>query len=306
MRAEERTELPSQSTLHTKGLGIAALGGLVLTIDIPLIRLADGTIWSILLLRSGTTFAAALVIWGFLGLSGRRLLPMLPGRMGILVAISYGLSGIAFMGAVFATTTANLVFILAFNPMFAALLSWLFLKERPKTVTILAMVLMVIGVLIIVGDGLRSGQLIGDVLALLSALLIAVAITLSRVSGEDMGFAAIISNILPFFLAVPMVWINGFAVAEPGWILANGILIYPLAFFCLALAPRFISGAEVAMFYLLETVLTPIWIWMIFTEVPTRQSLIGGALLICTLIAHSLWQLSSGARERYRTRHHTV
>ena len=157
-------------------------------------------------------------------------------------------------------------------------------------------------VLIIVGDGLRSGQLIGDVLALLSALLIAIAITLSRVSGEDMGFAAIVSNVLPFCLAIPMVWINGFAVAEPGWILTNGILVYPLAFFCLALAPRFISGAEVAMFYLLETVLTPVWIWMIFTEVPTRQSLIGGALLICTLIAHSLWQLSSGTRTRYRTR----
>lgn len=284
---------------HSKGLGIAALGGLVLTVDIPLIRLADGDVWSILLLRCGTTFAASLLIWGVLGLSGRRLMPMLPGLVGIIVAGFYGLSGIAFMGAVFNTTTANLVFILAFNPMFTALLSWVFLRERPKSMTMIAMVLMVVGVLTIVGDGLRTGQVLGDALALLSAFLIAAAITLSRASGKDMGFAAIVSNILPFILAVPMVWINGFEVAAPGWILLNGVLIFPLAFFCLAIAPRFISGPEVAMFYLLETVLTPVWIWMLFTEVPTRQSLVGGTLLICTLIAHSIWQLTAGTRRRH-------
>ncbi len=277
------------------------MGGLVLTADIPLIRLADGDVWSILLLRSGTTFAVAILIWGLLGLSGRRTLPILPGRIGFVVAVFYGLSGIAFMGAVFTTTTANLVFILAFNPMFAALLSWLFLKERPKPVTMAAMILMVVGVLIIVGDGLRTGQVLGDVLALVSAFLIAAAITLSRASGEDMGFAATVSNILPFFVAIPMVWINGFDVAFPGWILLNGVLIYPLAFICLAIAPRFISGPEVAMFYLLETVLTPVWIWMIFSEVPTRQSLIGGSLLIVTLVAHSVWQLSVGSRRRQRS-----
>ena len=46
------------------------------------------------------------------------------------------------------------------------------------------------------------------------------------------------------------------------------------------------------MFFLLETVLTPVWIWLIFGEVPTRAVMIGGTVVILTLLAHSLWRLS--------------
>ena len=48
---------------HIKGLLITGIGGLALTVDIPLIRLANGDAWSILMARTGTTFVAALVIW---------------------------------------------------------------------------------------------------------------------------------------------------------------------------------------------------------------------------------------------------
>ena len=50
------------------------------------------------------------------------------------------------------------------------------------------------------------------------------------------------------------------------------------------------------MFYLLETILAPIWIWLIFAEAPTGIGLIGGAIIITALVAHSLWQLSSHRR----------
>ena len=75
-------------------------------------------------------------------------------------------------------------------------------------------------------------------------------------------------------------------------------MVTPLAFFCLAAGPRYISGPEVAMFYLLETVLAPVWMWMIFYEVPTRNSLIGGTILVMALVTHSLWQLHEGRKRR--------
>ena len=58
----------------------------------------------------------------------------------------YGLGSITFITAVYNTSTANLVFILAFTTMFAALLSWIFLKERPRPVTLVAMAVMIVGV----------------------------------------------------------------------------------------------------------------------------------------------------------------
>lgn len=285
-------------TDHAKGLTITAIGGLALTIDIPLIRLAGGDHWSILLMRSGTTLAATLAIW-FVWRAIRGGAPaLIPGRAGLAVAALYGVASITFVAAVFNTSTANLVFILAFNTVFAALLSWIFLKERPRDVTMVAMGLMLVGVGIIVGDGLGQGNFFGDMLALCSAFLIAAAITVTRASGREMGFTSLVAVSLPLAVALVMVSRTGFHVEAPWWIIFNGAVVMPISFFCLATGPRYISGPEVAMFYLLETVLAPVWVWLIFTEVPTTASLVGGSILVAALVGHSAWQLREARRRR--------
>ncbi|WP_269930254.1 DMT family transporter [Aminobacter sp. HY435] len=283
---------------HTRGLLLTGIGGLALTVDIPLIKLAAGNNWSILMLRSGVTFLAAIVIWMIWRSFSRNAPQLIPGRAGLLVAALYGIGSIAFITAVYNTSTANLVFILAFNTVFSALLSWLFLRERPRPATMLAMLAMVGGVLIIVGDSIGRGHLFGDLMALCSAFCIASAITISRHSGKDMGFTALVGVLLPCLVAAFMVTKTGYQVDVPWWIIFNGAVIMPISFFCLANGPKYISGPEVAMFYLLETVLAPIWVWMIFAEVPSTNSLIGGAILIVTLIAHSAWQLSESRKRR--------
>jgi drug/metabolite transporter (DMT)-like permease len=283
---------------HQKGLLITAIGGLTLTVDIPLIRLADGGAWTILLLRTGTTLVAALIIWAVWRSLSRNAPQLIPGWSGLIVAICYGLTSVTFVTSIYHTTTANLVFILAFNTVFAALLSWAFLKERPRLVTVVAMLVMIVGVAIIVGDSIGTGYLFGDLMALCSAFFIALAITISRASGKDMGFTSLIGVILPLAVAVFMVSGEGLQVNAPWWIIFNGAVVMPISFFCLANGPKYISGPEVAMFYLLETVLAPVWMWMIFAEMPSRNSLIGGAILIVTLVAHSLWQLHEGRKRR--------
>jgi len=288
----------SSHNAHTKGLLLTALGGLTLTVDIPLIRLADGEAWTILLLRTGTTFVAALIIWAVWRSLSDKAPQLIPGRSGLVVAGLYGLGSIAFITGVYNTSTANLVFILAFTTMFSALLSWLFLKQRPRPLTLAAMAVMIVGVAIIVGSSVGTGHLFGDLMAVCAALSIASAITISRASGKDMGFTALIGVILPFAVAAFMVSKVGFQVNAPWWIIFNGAVIMPISFFCLANGPKYISGPEVAMFYLLETVLAPVWVWLIFAETPTRNSLIGGAILIVTLVAHSLWQLHEGRKRR--------
>jgi drug/metabolite transporter (DMT)-like permease len=290
--------MPVPHTNHTKGLLITGIGGLALTVDIPLLKLSGGEPWSVLMLRTGVTFLAALVIWSAWRLATPSAPKLVPGRAGLIVSGLYGLGSIFFITAVYNTTTANLVFILAFNTMFAALLSWVFLGERPRRVTLIAMAVMIAGILIIVWDSVGSGNLFGDLMAACSALTIASAITISRASGEDMGFTSLIGVIFPFAVAAFIVGGTGFRIEEPWWIVLNGAVIMPLAFFCLATGPRYITGPEVAMFYLLETVLAPVWMWLIFYETPSRKSLIGGVILIVALVAHSVWQLIEGRKRR--------
>lgn len=285
----------TDAELHRRGLAITGLGGLALSFDIPLIRSAGGEVWSLLAVRSLSTFFIGLLAWYVINRLLGRKISLIPGKAGLVVGLFYGINSCTFLLAVFNTSTANVVFILAFTSMFAALLSWIFLKERPSNATLVTMAAMVIGVGLIVQDGLESGHLFGDAMAASSAFLLASAITISRANGRDMALVPLVTAIFPAAVALLLLPAGGFSIAAPQYILFNGLVMIPLAFFCLATGPRFLSAPEVGMFYLLETILAPIWVWLVFAESPTTQTLAGGAILIFALIGHSLWQMRSRA-----------
>lgn len=286
----------SDAARHRRGLAITGLGGLALSFDIPLIRSANGEVWSLLALRSLSTFAVAILAWFVINRLLRRPIALIPGWVGLVAGLFYGINSFTFLLAVFNTSTANVVFILAFTSMFAAVLAWVFLKERPSSATLLTMTAMILGVGVIVSDSLESGHLFGDAMAACSAFLLASAITVSRASGRDMALVPLTTAIFPAMAALMLLPPGGIAVAEPGYILFNGLVVIPLAFFCLATGPRFLSAPEVGMFYLLETILAPIWVWIVFSETPTARTLLGGAILILALVGHSLWQMRATAR----------
>jgi drug/metabolite transporter (DMT)-like permease len=272
---------------HMKGVIITFLGGLALSFDIPILRLADGNIWSILFMRSILTVVVAFVAIVAIRAIKGRMPRLVPGWPGIAVAALYATSTIFFMLAVFNTTSANVAFILAFNPMFGALLSWIFLGEKPRRSTFVAMAAMTAGVLIIVSNGLESGHVWGDLSAAASALTIAGALTYSRASRQDFGFTPIIAAVLPAIIGLIMVADVGYAVNEPFWITLNGLFLTPFAFWALAIGPKYLSAAETGMFYLLETVLAPVWVWLVFAEEPPIATLIGGAIILVALVWHS-------------------
>ena len=277
----------SKLSPHSSGVIITFLGGLALSFDIPVLRLADGNVWTMLFLRSALTVAVALTGLFLFRLIKGRMPELVPGWPGLAAAALYALSTVFFMLAVFNTTSANVAFILAFNPMFAALLSWLFLGERPRRATFIAMAAMTLGVLIIVANGLESGHFWGDLSAAASAFCIAGALTISRASGRDFGFTPIVGAILPAIIGGLMVSKVGFVVNEPLWIAFNGLVLTPFAFWALAIGPKYLSAAETGMFYLLETVLAPIWVWLVFTEEPPVATLAGGAIILVALVWHS-------------------
>ena len=297
---------PEHHAARRTGLLVATAGGLFLSFDIPLVRLTDGSLWPVLALRSLSTFIVALLAMAAIRFVLGRRDAFVPGRAGLLAGLFYGLSTMAFVAAVYHTTTANVVFIVAFSPMFAALLSWIFMKEVPSRSTLVTMGAMVAGVVIIVGNGLSSGHVFGDLLAVTAALLIAAGLTTARASGQPMGFVPLLASAIPAAISLVFTWPEGFAMQAPGWALLDGLVMMPLAFWLLATAPRFLPAAEVGMFYLLETVLAPVWMWMIFREVPSMATLLGGTLIIGALLVHSLAGLHARQNGRVAAQSHGI
>jgi drug/metabolite transporter (DMT)-like permease len=84
----------------------------------------------------------------------------------------------------------------------------------------------------------------------------------------------------------------------PGWLVFNGLVMAPAAAFALSLAPKFIPAPQVAMFFLLETVLAPIWVWLIFSETLTPATLVGGSIVLLAIAGHSFFQLRRHSTSR--------
>ena len=209
------------------------------------------------------------------------------------VGILYGLSSIFFTLSVFTTSTSNLVFILAFNPMLAALFAWWLIGERPSLVTWIAIFTTILGVVIIVSDGIETGNWLGDLTSLATAILLAFTLVRTRQSGKDLSLSGCLGGMVSALFAFPIALMYSGMPGAPLWVALNVLILVPLSGFTLALAPRYISAPQVAIFFLLETVLAPIWVWLIFAEIPSNQTLLGGIIVLTAIAGHSIWQLLS-------------
>ncbi len=282
---------------YARGVGIVGLGGLVLSVDIPLIRLSESGIWTVLLIRGVLTCLAAVLIWQFDRRRTRRATRLIEGRTGLFITAIFSLSAATFVYSVFNTSAGNVVFILAFNPMFAAVLSFWLLGEIPPRATLIAIPATLAGVLLIIWAGLETGNWLGDLAALATAFLTALGLTVARRSGTDMRYTSALGLLLPALIALPFVIGDGIDSQSIGWLVLNGAIVIPVAMICLAAAPMFVPTPVVAMGYLIETTLAPIWVWLIFDERPIDLALVGGALVVATLVVHSVAELRRAGRQ---------
>jgi drug/metabolite transporter (DMT)-like permease len=282
-----------------KGLLITTIGGLLFTLDLPLLRLAGLDQWTLVAARGTFLFISISLVWLLLRRSGISNAPFIAGLAGIAVAITNTVAPIAYIGAIKETSAANVVFIMALIPVITAFLSRIFIGEKVHGYTWTATGFALAGVSIIVWDGFGQGHLSGDLLALLSAFCTGAAFTIIRASGKNVATSLAVGSLtsalvaMAFFQVSPQSLFDGAAFGMPAWVwlALNGLVAIPLAIALIASGPRFLPSTDVSMFFLLETVLTPVWIWLLFGETPTLNALIGGGIVMVTLLAHSWWRL---------------
>ncbi|MCP1198468.1 DMT family transporter [Notoacmeibacter sp. MSK16QG-6] len=284
------------------GYGLALVGGLSLTVDIPTLRLADADLASALLFRSMLEVGAALLIWLVWRTLSDKAPALIPGWPGVLVSLFYGTGSIVFIVGVLASAedgaTGALLFLLATSPLLAALLVFFFLGERPSIATWVALLTVLLGVGLIAGNPTAGSHLV-KICGFGSALLIAGAITVSRWSGRAMGFTPLIACVLPAMLGAALLLGKEDASAQVGswfWLTVNGGLVLPVAFFLLAQAPRYIPAPQAALFYLLETTIAPVWLYLIFGETLSTAALVGGGLIVGAVAFDTAMQVRKSRR----------
>lgn len=270
-------------------MALAFAGTLALSPDALLVRLIDTDVGTLLfwrcLLQGATLWAAlALIYRGRLPATVRAM-----GWAGLGAAFVFAATMTLFVTSITLTSAANTLFILATAPLFAALISWLALGERIARRTWIAIALALVGIGIIFLGSIGGGTLLGDVLGLGAALSLASQLSIARHARHAnlvpaLGFGTLIVTAGAWLgFAEPLAVVRTDAM----WLALLGMVVLPIAFGLLTLAPRYIVSPEVSLIMQLEAVLGPVWVWLGVGEVPPRATFVGGAIVLITLVAHS-------------------
>lgn len=276
---------------RARGLVLTTLGVLILTPDTLLIRLVDLDpftlmVWRGLLQALGTTAILFILYRSRTWESFRAV-----GRRGLFAAVAFTGSTFFFVLALHATSVANTLVIIAAAPLCAALMSRIFLGESIAGRTWAAIFGALAGIAILAWNDLGAGQFWGNLFALAGAFCLAGNFTILRHSkAVNMIPSMAIGGVMVALLALPFADFAALVPPGPrlGYLLIMGLVVLPASFALIALGPRSLPAAEVALILLLETVLGPLWVWLVIEEYPGNWSLIGGAIVVTTLVAHAL------------------
>lgn len=272
------------------GLGLAALGTLVLTPDAMLMRLSemDGfqmSAWRGLFMGSVMLIAWALTSWDRAG-----DLSQINTRMGWLIIICQFFNSMLFCLGIAAAPAAIVLIGIASVPVFAAVLSWVILREPTRAVTWVAIAAVMVGIFIAVtgkGATVDNRAVIGALFGLGVAFVLALNFTVIRAYQSlpillMIGIGALLAGVNGLIITGPAQMMAG----APWAMVATGAVVLPLSFFLLSLASRYAHAANVSLIMLIETVLAPFWVWLAVGEVPSTRMVLGGAIVVTSLAVY--------------------
>lgn len=267
---------------YALGVAMVVAAGTCLSFGGLMVRFVEqADYWQIAFYRSIAFVATLLVylLWRYGPGIGRAFLAI--GRTGLLVALTFSAGSLLYLLAITLTTVANVVFILSAGPLLTAILARLLLGERVRAITWLAIATALGGISIMVAGALDAGRLAGNFAAFGAVSCFAImVIALRRARAVDMVPATCLGGAIAGAVAALMV--GGFAISAHDLlmsaVLGSGQL--GMGFLLITLGTRYVPAAEVPLLALGEAVLAPVWVWLWVNEVPSGQTLLGGAVIL--------------------------
>ena len=180
----------------------------------------------------------------------------------------------------------------AMAPMISAILGGIFLKEVPDKKTWVAILITFFSAIYIFYDSIQLGNFFGDFMGFVTATGLAVnAVLVRSAKDRDLLPSAVLGKLCVAIFAFFFVESFDLVGNDMIYIPLMCILCVAIPFVLVTIAPRFIPAEEVNLFFLLETIIGPIWVWMIIKEQPSIETVQGGIVIILTIAIHSFLKL---------------
>ncbi|MDC0179535.1 DMT family transporter [Candidatus Pelagibacter sp.] len=275
-----------------KGSLLAFIAVMLITPDSIFIRLSNIETWGMLFYRGAIPFVFVLI--GLIFFYKNNLLKALLGigYPGIFYVISFSICNITFLISIQNTNVANTLVMIAMAPMLSAILGSIFLKEVPDQKTWVAIIITLISVTYIFYDSIEMGNFYGDLFGIITAFGLACNAVIARFAKDrDLVPSAVIGKLCVAIFA--FLFVDSFSLVGTDLIIVPLMCVMCVAipFVLVTIAPRFIPAEEVNLFFLLETIIGPFWVWMVIKEQPSIETIQGGLIIILTIAIHSYLKL---------------
>ena len=250
---------------HAKGLLITASGVLIISPDGLLTRLIETDHWNMMFWRALLVSFGMWLIISLLNPNRVWLQYRTVWGPGLLMVGAYSLGTISFVFAITHTSVANTLIILSSTPLFAALISRVLLHEKIQPRTMIAILMVAIGIgVIAAGSVSAQDALLGDIAAILGSFFLACGFSFVRRFPRTSSFAAIsCGGLLTALLVLPLASPLAVSQSDFGYLLLMGLYVVPVGSALMFVGPRYIPAAEVGLLMLLESILGPVWVWWV-------------------------------------------
>lgn len=296
------SEILSGAGSRRRGLVYGAAAGTALSLGGLLVRLMETETsgWQMLTWRS-ISFGLLMFTLAFLSAGSFSKVwdnIKAAGLLGIGVSLAMGLGQIAYLMALVHTSVANVAFLLGSAPLFVALTAWLLLEETLNFKGILALGAAMVGIAIMFMNGISGSDLLGVSYAASALFAYIVLVLLLRKAGSidtfaSAGLGGVISAVVAIFIAGGDVLI---IPKDIGLSVISGVFQVGAGFAFITLATKLIKAAEVTLLVLLETILGPLIVWVIVSEIPGTNTLVGGTIVVVAVAVYSLITMDSSRR----------
>ncbi|MHB0856267.1 MAG: DMT family transporter [Anaerolineae bacterium] len=206
--------------------------------------------------------------------------------------VAYAATVLLYVPSVKMTTAANAVLLQYTAPIWVALFSAWFLKERVTKVDWLCVVVAVGGMALFFREGLAGGSFWGDLLATLSGVSIAWMTLFMRKQKDGSPVESVlIGNVLAALGGLPFAF-SGPGPGLQGWVglLLLGVFQLGISYMLYAEGIKHVQALDAMLISTIEPILNPIWVLLLIKEVPSVWALLGGALVISAITARGWFQ----------------
>ena len=279
-------------TDQQKGSLLAFTAVVFITPDSLFIRLSNIETWGLLFYRGAIPFITVFIALLMVYKANFFKLLFSMGRPGIVYAVTFSITNITFLISIQNTNVANTLIMIAMAPMLSAVLGALFLKENPDKKTWTTIFITFMAAIYIFYDSIQLGNFFGDIFGFITATGLAIGAVVVR-SAKDRNLvpSAAVGKLLVAIFA--LFFVENFELVETDIFIVPLMCVMCVAipFVLVTIAPRFITAAEVNLFFLLETIFGPIWVWLVIKEQPSLETIQGGIVIITAIAIHSYMSL---------------